>query len=139
MSMNASDFVTADAKAAFLKRHREITAEQLETGTNSVDKKENCLGAIARHVAQIEAEAACASNKSSKIQKCEWNSSADVPGVARQIVDGRGTDIKIVAFLRYRDDWGDVQYAYNTVRLIRASADDPDWHVAKSEFSLQRE
>lgn len=111
--------------------------------TDGSDKKEVCHAGVAYRIAWEAAKAACASQESSKIQKCELVPDSDVANAAETtvtITNGsirRGTDVKLTVYLRYRDDRNEPHPAYYTVRLTRSSADDPNWQIAKSEFSAR--
>ena len=81
--------------------------------------------------------AACASHASSKIEKCAPVPDPEHPKSFKKTVIGTTTDVTILTYLTYRDDWNNVHPAYYTVRLTRASKDDLDWHVANTEFSVR--
>ena len=112
-------------------------AKCMQTKSNDPDKKKFCRLGVAFAIAADKAKAACVSHEGSKVQKCVLLPAEDDPKKVDQWGAGSDTDVNIITHLTFRDDWNDVRFADYMVRLTRAPGDDPNWHVANSEFSVQ--
>jgi hypothetical protein len=88
-----------------------------------------CRMAVAGRLAREAAVAACVSHESKTIRKCELSKSAD------QVQWGDDTDVKIITYIQYRDDWNDFHTGTYTVRLIRSG---DNWRITNTQFVIHR-